>query len=327
MKRLLLISMILGVLPMTVAAQVDDLYFVPKKKTVEKVTDNYGMPRDTYYAGSNRSVDDYNRRVLSHYEPIANDSTVSDTISFSAEKGVYPSDSIMAEDFQLTKEMSRFDDYQISDNAAFWAGYNAGRYDWAWHSPWYYGRYGFYSGWYDPWYYYDPIFYGSWGYYGYYGWHSPWSYGWYDPWYGPWEFNSWYYDRYYPFYAIGGGGHYRTAPTIGAGTIRRDGSNYIGYRGGTSARNASRMSELRNRTVNGNSRNGRANRSTSSRTTSGNSRYNGSYNNSGSYSSSRSSGSFSGSRISGSSSGGFSGGSRSGGSSGGGGGARMGGRR
>ena len=318
MKRLLLISMILGTLPMTMAAQVDDLYFVPKKKTVEKVTDNYGMPKDTYYAGSNRSVDDYNRRTFSHYEPIANDSTVSDTISFSAEKGVYPSDTIMAEDFQLTKELSRFDDYRLSDNDAFWAGYNAGRYDWAWHSPWYYGRYGWYSGWYDPWYYYDPIFYGSWGYYGYYGW--------YDPWYGPWGYRSWYYGRYYPFYAVGGGGHYRTSPTIGGGTIRRDGSNYGAYRRGSSARNASRMSELRNRTVNGNSRNGRVSRNNSSRY-SNNSRYNGSYNNSGNYSGSRSSGSFSGSRSSSGSSGSsgsFSGGSR-GGSSGGG--ARMGGRR
>ena len=114
---------------MSMVAQVDDLYFVPKKKTVEKVTDNYGMPSETYYVGSDRSVDDYNRRTFSHYEPITNDSTVSDTISFSAEKGVYPTDSIIGEDFELTKNMSRFEDYQLTDNEAFWAGYAAGRHD------------------------------------------------------------------------------------------------------------------------------------------------------------------------------------------------------
>ena len=326
MKRLLLISMILGMLPMSMVAQIDDLYFVPQKKTVEKVTDNYGMPSETYYAGSNRSVDDYNRRTISRYEPIANDSTLSDTISFSAEKGVYPTDSIEVEDFQLTKEMSRFDDYRISDNAAFWAGYEAGRYDWAWHSPWYYSRYGWYGGWYDPW----SWYYTRWGWYdyGYYGWYSPWYssmyYGLYGPWYGPWgwRYSSWYYYDYYPHYAIGGGGHYRGGSTIGAGTIRRDGSTYGGYRRSASAQNSSRLSELRNRTVNGGSRNGRTNR-TNSRTYSGNSRNNGNYNNS-SFSNSRSysnSGSNSGSFSSSRSSGG------GGGSHGGGGGGRVGGRR
>ena len=317
--------MILGTLPMTVAAQIDDLYFVPKKTattTVETVTYTDGMPKNTYYVGSDRSVDEYNRRTLSHYEPIGNDSTVSDTISFSAEKGVYPTDSIVGEDFQLTKKMSRFEDYRIADNAAFWAGYQAGRYDWAWHSPWYYGRYGWYSGWYDPWYYYDPLFYGSWAFYGYYGYHTPWAYGWYDPyWYGPWYYGG-YYDYHYPLY-VGGGVRHHYAPTIGAGSIRRDGSTYSGYRRGASGVNSRHMSELRNRTVNGSSRNGRTN-STGSRTYSGNSRQS-SYNNSGNYSSSRSSGgSFSsgGSRSSGGS---FSGGGSHGG--GGGGGSRMGGRR
>lgn len=324
MKKLLLISMILGMLPMPMTAQDDDLYFVPKK-AVEKVTDNYGIPSETYYVGSNRSVDDYNRRTFSHYEPINNDSTVSDTISFTAEKGVYPNDSISDEDFKLTKKMSRFEDYRLTDNEAFWAGYAAGRHDWAWHTPWYYGRYGWYSGWYDPWYYYDPLFYGSWGYsgyYGYYGWYSPWYYGMYDPWYyGRWRYDPWYYG-YYPTY-ISGGGHYHSPANIGAGTIRRDGSTYGNYRRGSSAYNANRKGELRNRTVSGNARRERASRS-DSRSYSNNARYNNnsSYN-SGSYSSSRNSGSFSGSRSS-SGGGGFSGGSRSGG---GGGSSRMGGRR
>ena len=316
MKKLLLISMI-AMLPLSLVAQDDDLYFVPKKKSVEKVTDNYGIPSEVYYSGSDRSIDEYNRRTKSRYEVIGADSALTDTISFSAEKGVYP-DSISDEDFKLTKKMSRFDDYRLSDNEAFWAGYRAGRYDWAWHSPWYYGRYG----WYDPWYYgygwYSP-WYTSWYSPYYYGWYDPWyyGYGWYDPWYYGY---GWYGPRNYVWYGGGSvGRHY--ANTIGAGTIRRDGATHVGYRrAGSSSRysNGSRVSELRNRTVSGSSRNGRVDRSTPSR-----SYDNARYSNNGSFNSSRSSGGgfSSGSRSS--SGGGFSGGSRGGG----GGGSRMGGRR
>ena len=185
MKRLLLISMIAAMLPLSLVAQDDDLYFVPTKKSVEKVTDNYGIPTDVYYSGSNRSIDEYNRRTKSHYEVIGADSTLNDTISFTAEKGVYP-DSISDEDFELTKKMSRFEDYRLSDYEAFWAGYSAGRYDWAWHSPWYYIRYG----WYDPWYWNNPY---------YYGWYSPWYYGWNSPWYYGY-YRPWHYGWGYPYY-------------------------------------------------------------------------------------------------------------------------------
>ena len=309
--------MIAGMLPLSLVAQDDDLYFVPKKKSVEKVTDNYGIPANVYYVGSDRSIDEYNRRTKSYYEVIGADSTLNDTISFSAEKGIYP-DSISDEDFKLTKEMSRFDDYRLSDYDAFWAGYNAGRYDWAWHSPWYYSLYG----WYDPWYYsrwawYDPWYYG-------YGWYNPWyyGYGWYDPWYYGY---GWYSLGYYAWYGSGRVGR-RYVNTIGAGTIRRDGMTHANYRrAGSSGHyaNGSRSNELRNRTVNGTNRTGRVNRSTASRSYE-NSRttYN---NNPGNFSGSRSNGgsSFGGSRSGGFSGGGFSGGSRGGG----GGGSRMGGRR
>ena len=310
--------MIASMLPLSLVAQDDDLYFVPKKKSVEKVTDNYGIPANVYYVGSDRSIDEYNRRTKSYYEVIGADSTLNDTISFSAEKGVYP-DSISDEDFKLTKEMSRFDDYSLSDYDAFWAGYNAGRYDWAWHSPWYYSRYGWYDPWdYSRWAWYDPWYYG-------YGWYNPWyyGYGWYDPWYYGY---GWYSPGYYAWYGSGRVGR-RYVNTIGAGTIRRDGMTHANYRrAGSSGHyaNGSRSNELRNRTVNGTSRTGRVNRSTASRSYE-NSRttYN---NNPGNFSGSRSNGgsSFGGSRSGGFSGGGFSGGSRGGG---GGGGSRMGGRR
>jgi hypothetical protein len=322
MKKLLLISMFAGMLPLTMVAQDDDLYFVPKKKSVERVTDNYGMPTDVYYSGSDRSIDEYNRRLKSRVEVIGGDSTLCDTISFSAEKGVYPNDSISDEDFKLTKKMSRFDDYRISDNAAFWAGYAAGRYDWAWHSPWYYTRYG----WYDPWYYSRWRWYDPWYYDRYYGWYDPW----YDPWYyGYGWYSGWYAPRYYGWYSGGSvGRHY--ANTIGAGTIRRDGGTHMGYRrSGSSSRyaNGSRMSsELRNRTVSGNSRNGRVNRSSASRNYDSSNYNRGTFSgNTGSYSSSRGNGgSFSSSSSR--SSGGFSGGG-GGSRGGGGGGGRVGGRR
>ena len=283
MKKLLLISLFAGVLPLSMTAQDDDLYFVPKKKSVEMVTDHYGMPKGVYYSGSNRSIDEYNRRTISHYELIGADSIMNDTISFIAEKGVYP-DSIASEDFTYTKKLSRFDDYDMTDNAAFWAGYEAGRYDWGWHSPWYYSRFGWYDYWYDPWYY---------------------------SWYG----HPWYYSSYN---WVGTGGRYHYTPTIGAGSIRRDGSTF-GSRNSSIARNSSRMNELRNRTVNGNSRNVGRSRNSSGYRNSGN------YNNNSSFSGSRSSNSssFSGSRSSGGG-GSFSGG---GGSHSSGGGSRMGGRR
>ena len=164
MKKLLLISIIFGALPIAVMAQDDDLYFVPKKGA-DKATEQYGLPRKTYYEGTSRSVDDYNRRG-SHYESIDVDS-LTDVIDFSAVTGVYP-DSIYdtSDDFKLTREMSRFDGYTNTD--AYRDGYAAGVNSSLWHSPWYYSRYG----WYDPWYsWHDPWYYGS------YGW------GWYDPWY------------------------------------------------------------------------------------------------------------------------------------------------
>ena len=291
---------LLTFLPSSLMAQDDDLYFVPKKK-----------------------------KVVEHTErqyPLVNDTLKNDVIDFTAEKGIYP-DSV-SEDFKITKEMMRFDDYRLADNEAFWAGYQAGRDTWGWYSPWYYNRYGWYGGWYDPWYY------SSWRY----GWYDPWYYGyagWYDPWYYRYGYYGWGYPYYYhPTYVVvGGGGSYK--PHIGTGTIHRDGStggHYGGYRGAV-AGNSSRVSSLRQRAeAMGGSR-----RSSGNNVRSGSGNFSGyrgnSSNNSGSFSGSRSSSnsSFSGSRSSSSYSGGSrsSGGGFSGGGSrgGGGGGVRLGGHR
>lgn len=189
MKKLVLLSVLLGAMPITMMAQDDDLYFVPTKENVAKEAEKYGMPSSTYYVGSTRSADEYNRRVWSRVAPI--DSAGNDIIDFSAEKGVYP-DSAYSDvsDYKYTSRMSRFDDYTPS--AAYWAGFRDGR----WTSPWYYSTY--YS-WYDPWY--DPWYYG-----GYYGWYDPWysPYYYYSSWYYPWRYRygywgGYYYPRYYGY--------------------------------------------------------------------------------------------------------------------------------
>lgn len=316
MKKLLLFSMLVIALPQTMSAQDDDLYFVPKKTSAPQVAqDRFGMPKDTYYSGSDRSVDEYNRRLKSRVEVLDGDTTKSDIIDFSAEKGVYP-DSLQVEDYKLTKRMTRFDDYRLADNASFWAGYEAGRRDWGWHSPWYYSSYG----WYDPWYYsswrwYDP-WYDPW-YYGYAGWYDPWYYrpGWGWGW-------SWRYPYYRPHYVVISGGGRRHSGYIGTGTLRRDGTtyNYYGGRRGAVAGNSSRMSSLRERAYRmGGSRNYSSGNTVRSR--SGN--FSGYRGGNSDFGGSRSSGSFSGSR----SSGGFSGGGSFGGSRGGGGGFSGGGGR
>lgn len=198
MKKLFLLSVLAVVLPASLMAQDDDMYFVPTKKNVEKAKYGYGMPRDTYYSGSNRSVDEYNRRYASMVQSVDSlgnvvpDSIGNDIIQLDGVAGVYP-DSLG--DYTYTRRMSRWDDYEWRDG--YRAGYSDGRFGrWGWSS--YYPYYsGWYGGWYDPWY--DPWYYGGWGYA---GWYDPWYYGgwgypgyWHGHWHGGW----------YPSYGVAWG--------------------------------------------------------------------------------------------------------------------------
>ena len=61
MRKPLILSALAAMLSLAMNAQ-DDMYFVPTKKNVEKTKSDYGMPKDTYYSGSKRSIDEYNRR-------------------------------------------------------------------------------------------------------------------------------------------------------------------------------------------------------------------------------------------------------------------------
>ena len=147
MKRLLLTTLTaLMLMPLTATAQ-DDMYFVPTKSNVKKSAEKYGMPKDTYYCGSKRDVDEYNRRLKSKVEVISDDALlagnsladndtlvtdtlVGDTIVFIAEKGVYPKDNAHMQsdnDYKYTRNMSRWDNYEVSN--AYWNGYNDGRFN------------------------------------------------------------------------------------------------------------------------------------------------------------------------------------------------------
>ena len=77
MKKLLLISMLIGAMPLSMMAQDDDLYFVPKKKKaqVEHVKDIAPVVAPQ-------------SKAKSSYEVIDGDTTKLDVIDFTDGKGV-----------------------------------------------------------------------------------------------------------------------------------------------------------------------------------------------------------------------------------------------
>lgn len=299
MRTHILASLAVMALPIAAEAQ-DDLYFVPTKKNVEASTADYGMPRQTYYSGSRRSIDEYNRRPMqrSHVETIDSAGnrvttyTDGDIIDFDGAMGVYPDSAAIdtafsvspEDDYSCTRRMSRFDDYAWQD--AYRDGYYAGRAS----SSWY---------WNDPWYWDYP-------YYGYSSWYwgSPYAYSWY--WNDPWYWGGWYGHHHHywggPSYIVAGGGHGGMRTGVRRGSFR-------GTRGSSSTRSGS----FGSRRI-GTGYSGGTSRSSSfggSRSSSGTNTFSGTR--SSSFGSSGS-GSFGGSRSGGS----FGGGSRGGGFGGGG---------
>lgn len=190
MKRLIVTCMVMAVLPLSMMAQ-DDMYFTPtkaQKQAVKAQREAYEarMVDDTYYSGSDRSVDEYNRRGLYRGKwTFDNDSIGNDVIEFhgtkdtssvamdyvdNVERGYYDDD-----DYYYSRRMSRWGDYYLSDP---WL------YDrWYWgHSPYWYAHWGWYDPWFDP--FYDPFWGPGWGW----GWNAGWGWnhwGWYDPFWGP----------------------------------------------------------------------------------------------------------------------------------------------
>ena len=191
-----MISALFGVLPQTVAAQDDDLYFVPKKQSKQECKADADCRHDdapTYYCGSNRNVDEYNRRgkLRSYYQKIGADSLGNDIIEFHTGDEVWnaeDTDSLMSvypgsesyyddDDYACSRRMSMFDDFYGWHSPYYYWSRPYWRSWYGWYDPWYDGWYG--AGWYSPWY--HDSFYG-WGYpyYGWSGWYAPrvhYSYG------------------------------------------------------------------------------------------------------------------------------------------------------
>ncbi|MBR2232044.1 MAG: hypothetical protein IJ891_06735 [Prevotella sp.] len=248
MKKLVLLSVLFGALPISMMAQ-DDLYFTPKKsdKTVKSTpTPKVESEAPTYYSGSNRNIDEYNRRGKfgSYFEKIGTDSLGNDIIEFhsSAEDvtdtlAVYPGTKVeydVDDDYYYSRRMSRFDDFYWYDP------WFRGPY-YGWHSPWWYSRWG----WYDPWYY-SYGYNGLYGWYGWYDWYDPYYYSWYGwgspyrwGWYGGWSYSR-------PLYVS----TYRVSPGNSRSTALYNRRTYTGNRGISSGTAGSR--NWGNRSVTGN---------------------------------------------------------------------------
>ncbi len=257
MDKLAIILMVYALLPMTAFSQ-DDLYFLPSDEPDEPVFVEYSEPEVVYYSGSDRDVDEYNR-YGTYVEEI--DSVGNDIIEFDGEIGVYP-DSVSGGDYECTRQMSRFDDYEWDE--AYREGYYDGLYNsWRYYDPWYY-----WSWYYDPWYY--------WGWY-----YSPWYYGRYSHYHHYWPVA--FYHRPYRGSVTGTRNH----GIVNRNTYR--GRGFSGYRGTTTA--GTNSSTTTSRSFSGNRSSSRVNVNTSTSRSSYSS---------GNFGSSRSSGSFGGGRSGGS---------------------------
>ena len=174
MKHSFLLTALVIVAPVPALAQ-DDMYFSVDKTELESKVEDASSDEPTYYCGSNRDVDEYNRRgkLASYYQKVGVDSLGNDIIEFHVGNGsyqdtdtIYPgSGTYYAEDndFEYSRRLSHFD---------CWYGWYP--YSYGYWSPW---RYRW--GWYDPWY--D----GYWGYgYGWYDWTFGWGYPYHHHWWG-----------------------------------------------------------------------------------------------------------------------------------------------
>lgn len=174
-KNILLLTAFIVAMPLGVAAQDDDLYFVPKKKAERNTPRHEMFTVDNTTAGNQcRDIDEYNRRwrTSDYNHSLVTDSLANDIIDFQPGDGTYGdeaaiTDSTVAahnskryynadDDFEYTRRMSRFDGFDYYYNPAYFA--------YRYTSPYWYSWQGYYSPWYD-----DPA--------------APWHYGWGSPWY------------------------------------------------------------------------------------------------------------------------------------------------
>ena len=218
MKRVVLLSVLFGAMPLLSMAQ-DDLYFTPSKAEQTKyLKDRVEGDRPVYYSGIGKSNDEYNRRGQYSYKKVGVDSLGNDI--FMSRISTLHGDSVVLDtiyggltrrydsnndDFAYSRRMSRFDGYWGGYYDPWFAGRSSIYVGWGFGSP-FYG--GWYDTWNDPWYY---SYYGGYPYYSYYGGYPYYSYyggypyygyagyGWYNPWRGYYG-----YGWGYPYYGYRG---------------------------------------------------------------------------------------------------------------------------
>lgn len=228
MKKQLLLTAFVLTMPLTMMAQVDDMYFVPKKSAAKvKVQDVAADNVPAYYVGSNRDVDEYNRRghFRSSYQTLGPDSIGSDIIDFMPSDGLYPDSTYVAPEDMVFSSPSYGSDFDEDD---YLYSRRLSRFD------------GFYDPWFYSYYHYSPFWYSRWGWYDpwYSGWYDPWYYGYYTGWYDPWYWGSWgwpYYGGYWGSYYYRHGGWYPGGGRYISGSYAHR-PNYNGYGHGTSSR-------------------------------------------------------------------------------------------
>ena len=188
MKKMYLLAVLMAAaMPFTSMAQDDDLYFNPKKEAKEKAERKAALlreykaqqaRRDSIYAlfwsGSNRNVDEYNRRQATPDTSYVPDAGYD-------EEGVYTSRLIRFHSPRVGVVVSSpyyglwvdcYDPWLTPWDADF---YCSSWYGWGLSPYYYHSSFYWRYGWYDPWWSY------SWG------WHPGWYPGWYDHWHwGGW---------------------------------------------------------------------------------------------------------------------------------------------
>ena len=122
--RFLFLSVLMGAMPLTMAAQDDDLYFTPKKSSKDAPVkiDRDVYDRPAYYCGSPRNVDEYNRRgkLKSYYQKIGTDSLGNDVIEFHEGDGTYGTADLDSTITIYPGSERYYDETQTSPTLAVW---------------------------------------------------------------------------------------------------------------------------------------------------------------------------------------------------------------
>lgn len=222
MKRIIFILVLVGAIPLSLLAQDDDMYYVPGKSQQSDKSDRQNeSEQPTYYCGSDRDVDEYNRRgrVRSYYQKIGSDSLGNDIIEFHEGDGTYGSSGMNDTVYVYPGSEQYYDDSDFDYTYSRYLGRFDGFYGWYdpyfsfyWRGPYWWG--------YD-YYWYDPLYYGYYSPWYWYGWHSPYYYGWHG-WHG------WRPSYYYSYSRPTGTTNHSTGSWHSSG---RRTSGFSGYRG------------------------------------------------------------------------------------------------